>query len=134
MTERRQIQKQKDLVKSSFGSPDSELLNRRFLFAYNVFAMSSLFKVSFRAHLVPEGFACPATIVTVADTAQEAIERAGRWFTHNQPYYAAGEAFPTACLDNFEAVMLPYFFCYGIERPLLWEFPHAGWSKAKAAQ
>jgi hypothetical protein len=103
----------------------SNPLTIRFLFAYNLAAMSQLFKVSFRAHLVPEGFACPATVVTVADTAQEAIERAARWFSQNQPYYAAGDGFHSASLDNFEAEMLPYFFCYGIGRPLLWEFPRA---------
>jgi hypothetical protein len=107
------------------------LLTLRFLFAYNLRAMSQLYKVSFRAHLVPEGFACVATVVTVADTAQEAIERAARWFTRNQPYYDKGEVFPTSCLDNFEAVMLPHFVCYGMERPLLWEFPHTGSISAK---
>ena len=85
--------------------------------------MSRLYKVTFRAHLVPEGFAYPATVVTVADTAQEAIEMASRWFRKNQPYYASESGSPNADLDSFEAVELAYFFCYGIKRPLLWEFP-----------
>ena len=51
------------------------------------------------------------------------FELASRWFRRNQPYYESNQGLPTACLDRFEAVELPYFFCYGIKRPLLWEFP-----------
>jgi hypothetical protein len=85
--------------------------------------MSRLYKVSFRAHLIPEGFACPATVVTLADTSAEAIELASRWFRRNLPYYESTPGFPTACLDSFEAIELACFFCYGIKRPLMWEFP-----------
>lgn len=85
--------------------------------------MSRLFKVCFRAFLVPEGFRCPATIVTVADTAKDAVEFASRWYQRNHPYNMSAGDPRSACLDQFEAVELEFFVCYGMEVPLLWEFP-----------
>lgn len=86
--------------------------------------MSRLFKITFRAFLLPEGFRSPATIVTVADTSEEAISIAFRWFQRNQPYYVSENDFRTASLNRFEAVELAYFVCYGMEeKPLQWDFP-----------
>lgn len=97
-------------------------LTLRFLFAYILF-VSRLYRVSFRAFLLPEGFGCPATIVTIANNAQQAAESACRWYKRNQPYYVSNEDCETASLEKFRVVELEYFVCYGIDKPMLWEFP-----------
>jgi hypothetical protein len=97
-------------------------LTLRFLFAYVLF-VSRLYRVSFRAFLLPEGFGCPATIVTIANNAQQAAESACRWYKRNQPYYVSNEDCETASLEKFRVVELEYFVCYGIDKPMLWEFP-----------
>jgi len=101
---------------------EKQVLTHRFFIAYIDF-VSRLYRVSFRAFLLPEGFGVPATIVTVADNARQAIESACGWYKRNQPYFVSDEDCKTANVEKFSAVELEYFVCYGIEKPMLWEFP-----------